>query len=131
MAEEEIQEKKDEEEVEEENGLPFPRARVVAIMREEIGKAKQIRSEVKEAVNIWLGNLLRKISREMGNTQYGSVGMADFQRATRPYDLIEDIVKDEERLLLSLEKLKADSDHIIREMKRFFATLKGREREET
>lgn len=115
---------------EEDNGLPFPRARVVSIMRNEIGKAKQIRSEVKEAVNIWLGNLLRKIAREMGNTQYGSVGIADFQRATKPYDLIEDIIKDEERLLIGLEKIKADSDHVIREMKRFFAVLKSKEREE-
>ena len=65
----------------------------------------------------------------MANTQYGSVGIADFQRATKPYDLIEDIIKDEERLLLSLEKLKADSDHVIREMKRFFSTLKGTEHE--
>ena len=131
-APEEVEEPAEESEEtnEEDNGLPFPRARVVSIMRNEIGKAKQIRSEVKEAVNIWLGNLLRKISKEMGNTQYGSVGIADFQRATKPYDLIEDIIKDEERLLISLEKIKADSDHVIREMKRFFATLKGREREE-
>jgi len=115
---------------EEDNGMPFPRARVVSIMRNEIGKAKQIRSEVKEAMNIWLGTLLKKVAREMANTQYGSVGIADFQRATKPYDLIEDIIKDEERLLLSLEKLKADSDHVIREMRRFFSTLKGTEREE-
>lgn len=133
MAEDEQEEKEAPEEAEgseEDNGLPFPRARVVSIMRGEIGKAKQIRSEVKDAVNIWLGNLLKKISKEMGNTQYGSVGIADFQRATKPYDIIEDIVKDEKRLLLSLEKIKADSDHVIREMKRFFTVLKGREREE-
>ena len=115
---------------EDDNGMPFPRARVVSIMRNEIGKAKQIRSEVKEAMNLWLGNLLKKVSREMANTQYGSVGIADFQRATKPYDLIEDIIKDEERLLLSLEKLKADSDHVIREMRRFFSNLKGTERED-
>ena len=62
---------------------------------------------------------------------YGSVGIADFQRATKPYDMIEDIVKDRERLLLSCEKLKADSDSIQREMKRFFATITGKEEEET
>jgi len=138
MADEEQEEKSASEEgeeeeetaLEEDNGLPFPRARVVSIMRGEIGKAKQLRSEVKEAVNIWLGNLLKKISREMGNTQYGSVGISDFQRATKPYDLIEDIIKDEERLLVSLEKIKADSDHVIREMRRFIAVLRSKEREE-
>jgi len=109
--------------------LPFPRARVVSIMREDI-KDKIIRSEVKEAMNLWLGTLLKRLAKEMSNTQYGSVGIADFQRATKPYDMIEDIVKDEQRLLLSTEKLKADSDHIIRELQRFFAVIKGRRAEE-
>ena len=109
--------------------LPFPRARVVSIMREEI-KDKIIRSEVKEAMNLWLGNLLKRIAKEMGNTQYGSVGIADFQRATKPYDMIEDIVKDEQRLLITTEKLKADSDHIMRELQRFFAVIKGKRPEE-
>jgi len=109
--------------------LPFPRARVVSIMREEI-KDKIIRSEVKEAMNLWLGNLLKRIAKEMSNTQYGSVGIADFQRATKPYDMIEDIVKDEQRLLTTTEKLRADSDHIMRELQRFFAVIKGKRPEE-
>ena len=110
--------------------LPFPKARVVSIMRSAI-KDKIIRSEVKEATNFWIGNLLKRIAKEMNNSMYGSVGIADFQRATKPYDMIEDIVKDRERLLLSCEKLKADSDSIQREMKRFFATITGKEEEET
>jgi len=109
--------------------LPFPRARVVNIMRSEI-RGKILRSEVKEAMNLWLGDMLKKLAREMGNTQYGSVGIADFQRAVKPYDMIEDIVKDEQRLLLTVDKLKADSDHILREMQHFFTTLKGKRQEE-
>jgi hypothetical protein len=109
--------------------LPFPRARVVSIMRGEI-RDKIIRSEVKEAMNLWLGDLLKRMAKEMGSTQYGSVGIADFQRATKPYDMIEDIVKDEQRLLLGCEKLRADSDHLIRELRRFFSVLKGMRFEE-
>jgi histone H3/H4 len=118
MAEEQVQE-----ETQEDDSLPFPTARVVKILRSEI-KDKQIRSEVKSAMNIWLGDLLKKIAKEMGNSQYATVGIADFQRATRAYDMIEDIVKDEERLLTTTEKLKQDADHIQREMKRFFETIK-------
>jgi hypothetical protein len=116
----------DENVAEEDERFPFPRARVVKIMKESIGNNKQIRSEVKDAVNIWLGNLLKKVSKEMGSSMYGSVGIADFQRATRPYDIIDDIIKDEERLLVSVNKLKLDSDHIIRELERFFSTLKSK-----
>ncbi len=105
--------------------LPFPRARVVSIMRSEI-KDKIIRSEVKEAMNFWLGNLLKKLAREMNNSIYGSVSIADFNRATKPYDMIEDIVKDRERIMVSTEKLKQDSDSIKRELARFFETITGK-----
>lgn len=115
---------------EDDEGLPFPRARIVNLMKSEIGGAKQIRSEVKDAVNVWMGDLLQKISKEMGGTQFGSVGMADFNRATKPYDMITDIVKDEQRLIVSLEKLKLDADQLIREMQRFFANLKGEKQTE-
>jgi len=114
---------------EEDELSPFPRARVVRLMREKI-KDKIIRSEVKDAMNMWLGDITRKIAKEMSATQYASVSLADFQRATKPYDMIEDIVKDEQRLLLSVQKLKEDSDHIIRELNRFFTVLKGRKSEE-
>lgn len=110
---------------EDDEGLPFPRARIVNLMREQIGNSKQIRSEVKDAINLWLGDLLKHLSKEMSNTQYGSVGIADFQKATKPYDMIMDIIKDEQRLRLATEKLKADSDSIGRELDRFFHTLKG------
>jgi histone H3/H4 len=115
--------------VEEDETSPFPRARVVRLMRDEI-KNKIIRSEVKEAMNMWLGDLTKKVAKEMGATQYASVSLADFQRATKAYDMIEDIVKDEQRLLLTVQKLREDSDHIIRELSRFFTVLRGRKQEE-
>ena len=114
---------------EEDDLSPFPKARVVRLMREKI-KDKIIRSEVKDAMNMWLGDITRKVAKEMSATQYASVSLADFQRATKPYDMIEDIVKDEQRLLLTVQKLKEDSDHIIRELNRFFTVLKGRKSEE-
>ena len=57
----------------------------------------------------------------------GSIGIADFQRAVNPYDQISNLVKDEKRLHVSLEKLKADADQIQRDMRRFFDQIKGSE----
>ena len=128
MAEEEnIQEGQSQVE-EDDDSLPFPRARIVNIMRQDIPEGKQIRSEVKEAMNLWLGNLLKNLSKNMGNTQYGSVGISDFQRATKPFDMIEDIVKDEERLVAGLEKIKLDAESLQRELDRFFTTITGEQR---
>lgn len=118
--------KENEEQLDEDDSLPFPRARIVKLMKDEIGTEKQIRSEVKDAINIWLGNILKKVSDEMSNTQFGSVGIADFQRATKPYDMLADILKDEDRLKLSVEKIRADADHVIREFTRFFEVIRGK-----
>ena len=112
---------------EDDESFPFPRARVVRLMRRSITDGKQIRSEVKDALNIWLGNVVAKLSREMNNSPYGSIGLADFQRATGPFDQIANLVKDEERLHLSLEKLKVDADQVQRDMRRFFDQIKGKE----
>ena len=113
---------------EDDDSLPFPRARILNIMRQDIPEGKKIRSEVKEAMNIWLGTLLKNLSKNMGNTQYGSVGISDFQRATKPFDMIHDIVRDEERLVAGLEKLKLDAESLQRELDRFFATITGEPR---
>ncbi len=115
---------------EEDESLPFPTARIVKLMREGLHSGKQIRSEVKEAINIWMGNLLKKLANEMNNTQLGSVGMADFLRATKPYDMVDDIVKDRERLMLCMEKIKQDADQTKRDMGRFFKNLTGKDVEE-
>ena len=61
----------------------------------------------------------------MDNSPYGSIGIADFQRATNPYDQISNLVRDEERLHISLEKLKVDADQIQRDMNQFFDKIKG------
>lgn len=128
MVEENVEKKAPVDE-EDDDSLPFPRARIVNIMRQDIPDGKQIRSEVKEAMNIWLGGLLKRLSREMGATQFGSVGIADFQRATKPYDMITDIVKDEERLVAGLEKIRLDAESVQRELDRFFAAVKGSKKE--
>ena len=76
-------EKKPEEERIDENeddeSMPFPRARVVRLLRASITEGKQIRSEVKDSMNLWLGNIVAKVAREMDNSPYGSIGLADFQ----------------------------------------------------
>jgi len=113
---------------EDDDSLPFPRARVVNLMRSHITEGKQIRSEVKDALNAWLGNLLARVAKEMNNSPYGSIGIADFQRATNPYDQISNLVRDEERLHISLEKLKVDADQIQRDMNQFFDKIKGPEK---
>jgi len=109
------------------NSLAFPTARVVRILRQEIRSGKQIRSEVKSAANDWLGGALRKVARDMDRSPYGSIGLADFQRAIKPFEMINHLVKDQERIMLAIEKLKHDADQIKRDLQRFYTNLTGEE----
>jgi len=123
VSEDEVSEEDDER-------LAFPTARVVRILRQEIRSGKQIRSEVKSAVNDWLGSTLRKVAREMDKSPYGSIGLADFNRASKPFDMIDHLVKDQVRLMLAIEKLKQDADQIKRDLTRFYTNLTGEEQAE-
>ena len=111
------------------NSLAFPTARVVRILRQEIRSGKQIRSEVKSAANDWLGGALRKVARDMDRSPYGSIGLADFQRAIKPFEMINHLVKDQERIMLAIEKLKHDADQIKRDLLRFYTNLTGEEQQ--
>lgn len=120
----------DEEDDEDDDSLCFPNARVVRIIREEIKSGKQIRSSVKSAANEWLGEMLRKAAREMDQSPYGSIGMADFNRAIKPHEMIQHIVKDRQRIMLSIEKLKQDADQVKRDLMRFYTKVTGEEQKE-
>ena len=114
----------------EDERLAFPTARVVRILRQEIRSGKQIRSEVKCAANDWMGSALRRVAREMDKSPYGSIGLADFNRAVRPFEMIDHLVKDQERIMLAIEKLKHDADQIKRDLLRFYSNLTGEEKAE-
>jgi len=116
-------------EVEDER-LAFPTARVVRILRQEIRSGKQIRSEVKAAANDWMGTTLRKVAQDMDKSPYGSIGLADFNRAVRPFEMINHLVKDQERIMIAIEKLKHDADQIKRDLLRFYTNLTGEEKAE-
>ena len=114
----------------EDDSLPFPNARVVRIIKSEIQSGKQLRGEVKMAVNCWLGETLCKVSKEMDRSPYGSIGIADFNRATRPFEMITHLVKDRNRLVTAIDKLIADADQIKRDLQRFYTDLTGREEQQ-
>jgi len=66
----------------------------------------------------------------MDGSPYGSICLADFSRATRPFDMINHLVKDKDRLMLAIDKLIADADQIKRDLQRFYTNLTGKEQQE-
>ncbi len=98
---------------EEEEKLPFPTARVVKIIKENLSKPHQIRAEVKIAANEFLGEILSDIAKEMDKEEVFTLNLEHFNRAIRKYKMIDYQRKRIEKIKKLLEKQKAEIDEII------------------
>ncbi len=109
-----------EEQIEEDESLPFPMATVVRQVKKRT-HSKMISSKVKVAMNEFLGDVVSSVANEMGKTRYSMVEMDDFHRATKPYTYARELEKEKERVVGELERMKEDLESLIREFERKFA----------
>jgi hypothetical protein len=99
-------------------GLPFPMAPIVRLMKKNLSKEKLIKKVVKEEMNKWLADMCEKITKKMNESPYASVDLHTFKDAVKIYNDIEDMEKDKQRILITLEKIKQDCDILIRDLDR-------------
>lgn len=103
-----------------ESKLPFPRATIVNMLRKHLSKGKQIKGQVKDEMNIWLGKMVERIAHKMDTYPYTYVDGAMLREAVEPYENIQDIEKEKERIIKQLEAVKAACDVLILEVDRKF-----------
>ena len=104
----------------EEKDLPFPRATIVNMIRSFISPGKQIKGQVKDEMNIWLGKMVERISKKMDAHPYTYVDYSMFKDAVESYEKLQDIEQEKVRIIKRLEAVKADCDTLIREVDRKF-----------
>jgi len=121
LEEEQIVTKEEEdEEIVDESKLPFPRATIVNMLRKHLTSGKQIKGQVKNEMNIWLGKMVERIADKMNNYPYTYVDGSMLREAIEPYENIQDIDKEKERIIKQLESIKAACDVLILEVDRKF-----------
>jgi len=101
---------------EEEEKLPFPTARVVRIIKENMTKPHQIRAEVKVSANEFLGDILKDIAREMDKEEVFTLNTEHFNKAVKKYKMIEYQQKRIDRVKKLLEKQRAEIDEVVTEI---------------
>ena len=106
--------------------LPFPNATVVRHIKT-YAPNKMISSKVKIALNHFLGDVVKVVAKDMGKTRYSMIEMDDFQRATKPYTVAEDLEFEKQRIVAQLEKTKMDIDGLIRDFNRKFKMQEANE----
>lgn len=108
-----------EEQIEEdEDKLPFAKAEVVRLMKENLDDDKMIRERVKVEMNKFLGDVLKNVCKQLNDYPYTTVEYEMLRESTYPYTNIERINQEKERILLHLEAIKADCNALAMDVKK-------------
>ena len=117
MAEEEMIEETSEELIEEEK-LPFAKAEVVRLMKENLDDDKMIRERVKVEMNNFLYSVLKNVCEQLNDYPYTTIEYEMFKECTYPYTNITRINQEKERILLHLEAIKADCNALAMDVQK-------------
>ena len=116
----------DEEEIvdEDDEKLPFAKAEVVRLMKENLDDDKMIRERVKVEMNKFLGDVLKNVCKQLNDYPYTTIEYEMLKESTYPYTNIERINQEKERILLHLEAIKADCNALAMDVQKTLKTGK-------
>ncbi len=106
------------EESEEDEGLPFAKAEVVRLMKQNLDSDKMIRERVKVEMNKFLGEVLEKVCEQLNEYPYTTIEYEMLKESIYPYKNIERINEEKKRILMHLEAIKADCDALSMDVKK-------------
>ena len=94
----------------EEMNLPFARAEVVRLMKENLDDDKIIRERVKVEMNLFLFRVLKQVCDQLNSYPYTTIEYDMLKECLYPYENITRINQEKERILLHLDAIKSDCD---------------------
>ena len=98
--------------------LPFAKAEVVRLMKENLDDDKMIRERVKVEMNKFLGEVLKNVCKQLNEYPYTTIEYEMLKESIYPYTNIERINQEKERILLHLEAIKADCNALAMDVQR-------------
>ena len=90
--------------------LPFARAEVLRLMKENLSSDKQIRERVKVEMNKFLYSIVQEVCRELDKYPYTTIDYEMFKECIYPYTNIKQINQERMRILAHLNAIKSDCD---------------------
>lgn len=115
---------------EEDEYLPFAKAEVVRLMKENLDSDKIIRERVKVEMNKFLGQVLKDICKQLNEYPYTSVEYDMLKEVLYPYQNIKRINQEKERILLHLDAIKSDCDALSMDVRKTLKLKDTKEEEE-
>ena len=90
--------------------LPFARAEVLRLMKENLSSDKQIRERVKVEMNKFLYSIVEEVCRELDKYPYVTIDYEMFKECIYPYTNSKQINQERMRILAHLNAIKSDCD---------------------
>lgn len=98
--------------------LPFAKAEVVRLMKQNLDRDKMIRERVKVEMNKFLGEVLERVCEQLNEYPYTTIEYEMLKESIYPYKNIERINEEKRRILMHLEAIKADCDALSMDVKK-------------
>ena len=93
--------------------LPFAYNEVVRLMKNELDEDKMVRERVKVEMNKFLGDVLVKVCKQLNEYSYSTITYDMLKECLYPYESIDRINQERERIITHLEAIKKDCDILI------------------
>ena len=111
----------------EKEDLPFARAEILRLMKDNLSDDKQIRERVKVEMNKFLYSILVDVCKELDKYPYTTIDYEMLRECIYPYTNIKNINQEKMRILAHLNAIKSDCDALTMDVQK---TLKLRDIEE-
>ena len=98
--------------------LPFAKNEVYRLMRENLDSDKMIKDQVKVEMNRFLYGILKNVCKHLNEYPYTTVDYGMFKECIYPYQNIEKINQEKERILMHLDAIKADCDALAMDVEK-------------
>jgi hypothetical protein len=92
----------------------------VKLLKEGLDSEKMVRGRVKHELNVWLGEMVKRVAKDMNKSPYTMVEAGDLHRAIRKYEQLEEVHKQKERIMVYLDKIKQDCNVLLSDVERSF-----------
>ncbi|WP_303248026.1 hypothetical protein [uncultured Methanobrevibacter sp.] len=103
---------------EDDDKLPFAKAEVVRLMKQNLDDDKMIKERVKVEMNKFLYDVLVNVCEQLNEYPYTTIEYEMLKESTYPYTNIKRINQEKERILLHLDAIKADCDALAMDVKK-------------
>jgi hypothetical protein len=104
----------------EQEHLPFPKATITNKLRMHLGEGKTIKGPVKRGLNVWMGNIVERVSKKMDSFPYPYIDRSMFKESIEPYEAVGEIELEKERIIQQMESIKTACDLLVMEIERKF-----------